>query len=282
MIQVAAYDPVAPSALAEWQADVDRVVPPSETLSGLLLRYEDGDPWRPINRLFLWQTWPLENTPLDLLVALRGPHPRSTGHYCGGKGWCPEGVEGEPICRIPRYRWVGGPSSARGISRQQYEIFRAIGRYADPYWVIQGDRGGHRKVLFDWEKEALELATEGRVRNVPEAGTLDYAPYDRRVREQLAAGDLLRQWEQRHFRAFTARTGGDVERYEADRRRALGPAWGAWLRSQVEEMFDEGKSGWRALANEYRAGASEERLIRREKEEMYDAKWAALVSGDPD
>ena len=84
MIQVAAYDPVAPSALAEWQADVDRVVPPSETLSGLLLRYEDGDPWRPINRLFLWQTWPLENTPLDLLVALRGPHPRSTGHYCGG------------------------------------------------------------------------------------------------------------------------------------------------------------------------------------------------------
>lgn len=273
----------APSDLPRWQAEIERVIPRAEHTSWLYLRYEPGDPWHPIDRLFLWQVWPLAQTPEAALSALKGPHPRSTGHYCGGPGWCPSatGQDGKAItvCPTPKFRWVQGPKADWRISRQQYEVFREIGRYADPWWVIQGDRGGHRKLLFDWEKEALELATGNRHHDVPIAGMLPYAPCDRRVIDWITEYDVLRQWEDAQMLDFTKRTGLDVERYEAERRAKIGPLWGRWLQAQVDEMYEAAPGAWRELAGTYRAGGSDERARRKAEDRTYEHRLATLVAG---
>lgn len=271
--------------IARAQAEIERLVPRSDAVSWLYLREEKGDPWKPLNRLFLYQVYPLALTPPDALDAVRGPSPRATGHFCGGGDWCPtftDPTDGRKkiACPKPKGRWVNGIQTAWRINLQQWEIFQEIGRYADPWWVIQGDRGGHRKALFDWEKEVLQLATGGRHQDVPLAGELPYAPCDHRVLDWIASNDILREWDAKQMAPFTSRDGLTVEAYEDAHRKRLGPMWGQWLAAQVDEMYEDGKSGWRELANEYRAGGSDEKLIRKEKTEMYEQKMAALWAGD--
>lgn len=272
-----------PGGEAQWrrdQAELERVIPRQDGVSWLYVRWENTDGWAPANRLLLWQVRPLDDTDADIIAALQAKAPRSQGHYCGGKGHCPE-VGGAPTCPDPKFRWVGGyRHSGWQISQQQWDIYREIGRYAEPWWVVQGDRGGHRKLLFDWEQELMGLHSGGTHQNVPTIGDLPFAPFDQRVLRWVTEYDLLRTWQGKYLKNFDQRGWKDVERDEATAKKALGPLWASWLLAQVDEMYDGARGAWRDVAGEHRAGGTNLRAERRASDARWSAKWDALLSGE--
>ena len=221
-------------------------------LSRLLVRYHAGDPWAPVERVLLWQLWPEGVAPLgrEMLAALRGPNPRSTGHYCSGIA--ADGC----YCPTPRKRWVGG--TTRLISRAQWEIFRETGCYAERWWVCQGPAGGHRIALSPAE-DALAHA-RGIPLPLPVMGTLPFAPPDARTWQYQRAYDQLWQWQAKETRSFRARKLTDVEAAEravaeqaahaqmdllADQVEGFwSEGGGSVLKQHVEEQF--GRLGWRS------------------------------------
>ena len=93
--------PVSVSALTEWQRQLEQAVPVTDRLSRLVIRWEPGDAWQPIQRFFLWQCVDPKHHEIEpwILAELRGPAPRSTGHAC---------FEGYCLCDLKRRRWVEG------------------------------------------------------------------------------------------------------------------------------------------------------------------------------
>jgi hypothetical protein len=62
------------------------------------------------------------------------------------------------------------------------------GYHAQPFWVIQGEHGGHK---VSYTTVEAELAGNlGMSRTPPEPGSLPYAEWDGRVRANLRAYDL--------------------------------------------------------------------------------------------
>lgn len=150
-----------------WQEQLDRMTPPSnhEHKERLVIWWEPGDTWEPIQRWIIYKVWPnVVAEKANVLSQLRGPHPRSQGRYS-------EKLE----------RWVDGP--APDITRTAWEIHQRFGGWAQPYWVLQGANGGHRYKLFPYERVLLNLAT-GR-RDVAAPGDLPYCEPDARTWEAL-------------------------------------------------------------------------------------------------
>lgn len=177
----------------EWQAMLDAQHIPGT--ARLVVAWEAGDAWQPINRWMLWQLQPFSGVIDGELVyfvdktireELQGPHPRSQGHYCSDTSQC--------LCAKKTGRWRGG--AARLIDRRAWEIARAYfhetGEWVRPrrLWVIQGEMGGHPfSVGYDEERRRRAI---GMTPDVPSAGDLPYAEFDRRVLRALERYDLWR------------------------------------------------------------------------------------------
>jgi hypothetical protein len=80
----------------------------------------------------------------------------------------------------------------RAMDRNQWEIYKETGRYAQPYWVVQGDRGGHKRNYTQVESR-ISILNRG-MGDPPAMGELCYAEPDRRTWEKLATLDLARMW----------------------------------------------------------------------------------------
>jgi hypothetical protein len=187
------YDPpVSRETVARWQAQLDELFPPADRLSRLLVRWESGDSWQPIQRFTIWQGEDPQTIELPPIVrdALARPHPRSKGHYCAsgkdtrGQVWC--------MCPMKANRWRGGANPH--IDRGTWEFYRDTGLFGRRWWTIQGHKGGHR---FQWnpsEFEARFSEMNGGPRQTPAPGDLPYAPFDGRVLERIAPLDKVRAW----------------------------------------------------------------------------------------
>lgn len=194
MIQHERDRPVPPA----WRELLRSVSEPSEQLAWLHLAWEPGEVVtltstidgkvvtdtydQRVERWLLWQIQPIQFVPDHIRAELQGPHPRSSGQW-------------RPYTRADGTRgaaWFGGPCTV--VTRQQWELYRETGGYALPWWVIQGDHGGHRVSLSPPE-EALYRAEWGVDRvEVPAMGALPYADFDQRVLDQIAAHDHLAQF----------------------------------------------------------------------------------------
>ena len=186
-----------PSRRSAWGVRWDRTPPRSvvdavasfapinDVTTGLLPSWEAGDPWQPIERWGIWQVFPARTLPLDagtmawdIWKELRGPHPRSAGHWCAD-GWC--------ACRTKLDGWRG--SKVKCINRRQWELYRETGRYCRLWWIVQGEHGGHRYRLDQTEQRILQIHT-GRS-DVPAPGDLPYAPIDARVFDAIRHYDRV-------------------------------------------------------------------------------------------
>jgi hypothetical protein len=221
-----------PDRIAAWQADCDRYVPPHPGLSRLLVRWHAGDPWAKVERVVLWQLWPDGMAPMgaEMLKALHGPHPRSTGHYCSGS------PDDNCYCPIPRKRWVGG--TTRLVTRDQWEIFRETGCYAERWWCVQGDGGGHRLTLSPAE-QALAHA-RGIPLPLPKMGALPFAEPDQRTWEYQRAYDQLWAWQAKETRSFAKRNVKDIEKAEQVVAEKAAHAQMDLLAEQVEGFWSDG------------------------------------------
>lgn len=219
----------------EWERQLWTIAPPSNFISWLKLRWEPGDAWEPIERWFIWQMRHPRFVRPEVLAELRGPHPRSRGHYCA-TGWCP--------CDMKANRWRDG--AARLIDRAQWELFQETGHYGTRWWCIQGDAGGHRHRLDSVEARVMRIMTRGAVTDTPAPGDLPYAEWDVRVFRKVAEKDRVRMWK-----GVTDYVNRNHETLNAEERdegqRAQAALW-SWLESQAKHTVDKiGNIGANAL-----------------------------------
>jgi hypothetical protein len=203
-----------------WQEELWRIAPPSSCLSWLLLHWEPGDPWQPVHRWIVMQMIPRKAINNLVLAELEGPNPRDFGSYDSTKG------------RFVRHKQTL-------ISRQQWELYRKWNCLAVPFWIIQGENGGHKKKFSKTEERIIAMAT-GRSPNEvspPAPGDLCYAEPDERLIEKLGQMDRLRAYKLAV--SFADRHPDQLDSEETaeaiEMRRHL---WN-WLESQVDNGIQE-------------------------------------------
>lgn len=207
-----------------WQRSLARIAPRSEVLNWLHLGWYAGDLWCPVERWIVYEMTPFSAVARQQALAQRfgfedefyraltGPNPRTGGHYDAALG-----------CFLHK-----GPPPL--IDRRQWVLFRELGAFARPVWVVQGDRGGHKRHFSPLE--IRHLRTQGYPYDeAPAPGELPYADFDERVVDQLARMDQLRKWDRR--RAWTRRTIGDQWRARAKAETEFLRLFGAWLDQQL-------------------------------------------------
>lgn len=221
----------------EWQRELDRIAPPAASVSSLRITWLPGDFWDPVERWVIWQVYPEGVVPQLAQEAVRGPHPRSTGHAClpriNGQKGCDCGSF--PPWYTWRHRWVGGPPESAGISKWTYELFQETGRFHRLYWIVQGTLGGHRYKYTAQESRLSVL--HGGPEQPPAPGDLCYAEPDHRTFARIGAADQLRRW--RGLRDFTARDGRDLDQMERDQSEAYQEHLWQWMDDQLTEPTDK-------------------------------------------
>lgn len=216
-----------------WERSLWTIAPPSNFLSWLKLRWESGDQWEPIQRWMIWQMRHPKFVRPDLLAELKGPSPRSKGHYCGA-GYC--------LCPVKKNAWRGG--AARQIDYAQWKLFQETGHYGTRWWCIQGSHGGHRHRLTPIEAKISRINRGPS--DTPAPGDLPYADYDLRTFRKVAQLDRVRMWK--GVAEYAERNHDTMDQEEQDEATQARWALWQWLESQVKQSVDGmGKIGANAL-----------------------------------
>lgn len=207
-----------------WADALARIAPRSERFSWLLLYWWAGEPWQEVQRWSVWEMLPqawLCRTPrfadqfAPVLAALEGPPPKSLRRF---------GPTGQFLY------------SEAEVTQEQWELWRATNCLARPFWIIQGDRGGHKWSFSP--PEAMLLKLYGLPTEPPRPGDLPYAEWS----DRTAAA--LRVHRELHDQSLTlVRPGVDADvahrtarvHEERDFRRSLL----AWLRPQIRGSLAE-------------------------------------------
>jgi hypothetical protein len=235
---------------AAWVRALRADSPVSDVHTWLHLAWEPGDWWDPVERWVIYQVRPTALIPAPVLRELRGPDPRSTGHFCGPDTLCGH--------KRRQYTWVGGCAGL--IDRTEWRLYRETGGWARAWWVIQGDARGHLRFFTEAQSSLAELADLPP--RPPVMGSLPYAEPDQRT------WATLRQFD----RLTTGRGGRLLERTAADFARedrddALRVRRGLldMLALQSNQAVDAGGRWWQK-------GLAEHRL----------ARWRQMDEPEPD
>lgn len=81
------------------------------------------------------------------------------------------------------------------ISDLQHEFGRRFKVYACPFWVLQGEHGGHQVRFSPWQQNVL--IAKGLDAEAPKVGSLPACPFDQRVIRQLNHLNRLHQFNDR-------------------------------------------------------------------------------------
>ena len=194
-----------------FAAEIEAQNPITDRVSGLLVR------WQPeAGRWFIYQVLPAHCTPALVLD------------------------EKQPIIAKGTL-FIPAPGRELMLLREMvdqtaWEIFKETGRYSRPFWVVQGDKGGHKRRLSLLERRVAKQMT-GRAADVPVPGDLPYAPVDRRVVEALRPLDRMQGWA--YALDISSRS---PQHFEATERAALDTAarelW-SWLEHQVDAAWED-------------------------------------------
>jgi hypothetical protein len=215
-----------------WQVALNDIMPPSDDLPTLAVRWEAGTPDDPIQRWVVWELWPIGWAHPDFIHALTHEDPTAPHALCA-------------------------PS--------QHALYRATGRYANPFFLVQGGGGGTR---YRWSPEESSLMrTLGLPMEPPAAGELPYAEPDGRtwaaIRElnrlAKANGDLAKvktmnaaeraELEKRQRTAVVAQMCNELD-YELAR--DITQAWSALASDVPEETAHHAKAHlWEDVRDEY-------------------------------
>jgi len=199
--------PIDATTFANWRARLRKVSPHHDQVSYLHLVWEPGWAWEPVGRFMLFDCIPILSVDTEFIKDLQGPDPSDLTMY--------DAITGQITQKTL-------------VTAMQWKIYRETGRYARPFWVIQGSSGGHKVFLSDVEKKLLTL--NGYPDNFPAPGELPYAPFDNRVIDHIVRYDKLRKADGNVKRmAQIGATGNDL------RSQALRQQLVAWLGGQMEE-----------------------------------------------
>lgn len=244
----------------EWRELLDRFTPPPEVQGHLEMVWEPGDPWGPVQRFQLWETTPVNavnyrGDPLvnfDELRSLRGPHPRTMGHICTSvpvsqwvvpppKGYVPCGCWrkreawhiSEAEERNAGYPWGGEGGCCPPLT--QWLLFQRTGLVGRPFWVVEGERGGHK---FDFTTQERELlAREGLPTETPDPGSLPFAPVDQRVIQAILPYYRLRAFND-SIRRYQKTMGDGYAQFRAETEKDMRVTLLHYLKQSLQEVND--------------------------------------------
>lgn len=209
---------------AEFIRALRDVSPVSDAHGWLMPVWEPGETWAPAQRWMLYEMiHPTLVTP-ELLAELNGPHPRSEGHFCTEND---TGEQFQCLCPHKTESWKGGPCQLTWLT--QYLLYKKTGYVGYPFWMVQGERGGH-KAFFSEEEQAM-LAMEDLPTEPPFLGELPYAPLDGRVIAQVVRHNRLQQVAG-DLRAYRKKMGADYAQHRAQVERDM--------RAQLVEYLHDG------------------------------------------
>lgn len=126
------------------------------------------------------------------------------------------------------------------ISDVQHEFYRLHNVYARPFWVLQGDTGGHCVAFEPWQQQLL--AAQQLPPKPPQIGTLDPCPFDQRTVAQLRRLNRLEQMRGNLdvLRKTGTREGGDI--LIEHRQKQIREAELQFLEDQMAPLLDAAKS----------------------------------------
>lgn len=195
---------------AAWARELARVTPKTDRYSWLNLVWVAGEPWAPVQRWCLYQMVPERLTPPWIASYLDGPNPRTMGYWSQRK-----------------QEWI---SKAPPISELQWLLWREHRAYGQLWWIVQGEHGGHRAQLSDFESKLVRI--RGYEGAWPEVGDLPYAPFDRRVLDRVVAFDKMQSY--RMMAEFAERSPEQLDSEEHDTAAFMRQELGRWLFGQIE------------------------------------------------
>lgn len=215
----------APSELPRWQARLRHLFPRvGPHLSFLELV------WRPdVGRLVIYQCFP----PASIPPAVYGPGTNMV-------------LRPETLLGVTRLKMSADPRQRihvnRGlVTRWAWQLYRELGCYAQPFWIIQGARGGH-KWQFTHAESTISQLHHGPA-DPPEIGELPYAPFDERVVRALAPLDAVQTWNLA-ARSYLEREERDLATDERQMLEGMRTQLWRWLAAQVDMAADEAEIDW--------------------------------------
>lgn len=134
--------------------------------------------------------------------------------YRSGQRWVL--YDGVPRCLIKDDELQGGPLTGKElvaflegpaprdcheddrsnyVSDVQHELYRLHRVYARPFWVLQGEHGGHQVNFSPWQQNVL--IAKGLSADAPMIGSLPPCPFDQRAIAQLNHLNRLHQMDDR-------------------------------------------------------------------------------------
>lgn len=207
----------------EWEKELAELdAPPNDRFPYLKLVYEPGYPWEPVERYMIYWMTPSRLMTEGLMGAIKeqleDPHPPSKhGNYYDT---VKETFIRNPDCLITERAW------------NMWQETHCWGR---PYWVIQGEQGGHKRFFTTIEKQLLRMAHLPS--EPPAPGDLPYAEWDDRVKARLGKLNMLHGEHGERRRAAALAKGHTVtEEREREQQIELRKQVIAFLAEQVAEI----------------------------------------------
>lgn len=122
------------------------------------------------------------------------------------------------------------------VSDVQHEMYRLYHVYGRPFWVLQGEKGGHQVNFSPWQQNVL--IAKGLSADAPKIGSLPPCPFDRRTSDQLNHLNRLNRLDGRLDRL---RESGSVESANAEMeqiQREVREAEMAFIEHQMTPIVD--------------------------------------------
>jgi len=185
---------------ADWQRQLEEIIPRGEVVSWLWVAWVPGDPADPVQRWVLYEATPAARVSEYFREAIQGL--------------------GEAA------------DDGEALTAEQLRILDFWHRekaLLEPFWVIQGERGGHKYRFTETEKARLRL--HSLPDDPPLPGALPYAPFDQRVLRQIRAWHALRH----AYANIREMNKHRRDRAEQDFRRELL----TWLQGQIAGSTEE-------------------------------------------
>ena len=219
-----------PAGVAErWQPELDHIAPrTTRGYSHLMLVWEPGEEWAPVERWVVWEMMSLERAPnLGIRQDLEGPPPILSRRW-------------DPFIQLWRQ------TKPLTINQRQWEIYQRTGLFGRPCWIVQGTKGGHKRFWSDVEQNLILLnagmGSTSMQFDPPAPGDLCYAEPDNRVIARLAAIDLVRLYgDTLRYQSEEIQSGHLTAREKATGRVMAEKLWN-WLGEQVAEALDDVKT----------------------------------------
>lgn len=226
------YPPATFDEIRRWQEQLDVLVGRERNKAYLLLYWEPGESWHPIERYMIGNAIPraLQAQEYEFYKSLGGEQEASESTFAELEGPSPR----EGCYYDTKLQKLVRPEGKLlpGITQRQWLLWREHSAFVTPLWVIQGSKGGHMVRFNPYEEHLRRLKRQPL--HPPAPGELPFAPFDSRVLEALRMARKLHDLQSGLRQDFLERLTRPETHNAAER--AFVKEYDTWFDDRVENQ----------------------------------------------